>query len=299
MYGTIAGAVIVIGSMIGANAEEPPEQVTINYPAPDPIEEEIAKMQLDIARKMKAQVDDPRIMQDIYKLLPEANMSPDDRTKFANEYTEIKKEVIATGMEQTNQAFGEKLDDLVSRGVMSQEQADRQRVKNESAINAITSIIGNRLDASQISAARNYFFKKGATNLLSASAIATVDQRARDIFTSAVKGGLSYYLQKAQNVTDFQIKEMMANTQFSIDIKSAYNEFQRGALIGMGTNTMQGYQASQDRALVDAYLSSGNQTGGMGSYMDYGSYDTSAAVADYYGGQYGTYAGMGTSAGWY
>jgi len=231
----IAGAIIALGSLIGGVTQSKPGQIEdVKYPEADPTEQEIAKMQLEVARKLREQVDDPTVMQEIYKLLPEENMSAIDRMQFAKEYADIKKQIFATGAQMANEAVGERLEDLVSRGVISPEQAQRQREANEMEIGATLSTMGKRLDAAQIRMARTDWMKKGSLGIGGAGILAQIDQNARSLFNQAVSGGLAAGISRRKSDLNLQSILARSNMQTGIEMAAARTNFGLTFLGGAG-----------------------------------------------------------------
>lgn len=158
---------------------------------PSEIEQKISSYQLEVARNLSSKIADPKVMESIYALLPATRMSMADRTKFTEEYTDIKKRVATASLEQSNKAFGMNLDDMVSRGVVSQEFADKQKMKNEAAVNTVISMYNKKLDAARIGMARDQYFKSSQAGLQTAGYIADIDNRNQQIYNGVISQALA------------------------------------------------------------------------------------------------------------
>jgi len=233
--GTVVGgaAGLVLGGLFGGSRQKGPTYINIKYPEPDPIEQEIAKIQLDMAKDLYEKVKDPTLMRDIYKLLPETNMSKEDRARFTDEYAKISQEATVVAMGEAGKAAGEDLDSLVARGVMTQSQADRQRVENEARIRAMTSILNKRLEASRIGFTRNAWVQDQQANIGVASTISKIDQANKSLLNATLQGGLNYFQQRSKNAMALQSSLANANLQTYADTSKTKSDFMMNAL-GMG-----------------------------------------------------------------
>jgi len=198
----IAGAIIAAASHIAGNLQDGADDISVSYPDPNPVEKKIANFQLESARSLREKIDDPRILQTIYQQLPDTKMSAEDRAAFTEEYAQIKQRVAAMSAEQSNRAMGEELDSLVSRGVLSQEAADKQRIKNEAAVNAVLKIYNKKLDAARIGMARGQYLRDSELGIKNASAINEVDQRNRQIYNGVIQQALQN-MERRQNVESY------------------------------------------------------------------------------------------------
>jgi hypothetical protein len=255
----IAGAIVTAVGQVGGLTQSGPGALNFDVPDENPIAKQIAKYQLQIAREMAGKMDDPRTKEAIYKLLPEADMSETDRSRFTEEYTDIKKEVAATGMQQVNQAVGRDLDELVRKGVISSEQAERQRMKNDANVSAVLSVINKRLDASRIRMARQEYIKKGMSGIEGASALAEVDESYRRAFNAAVGSGLDFGLRRAAQGQSLLTRAALQQEDTSLSEFATRKSFSMGSLLAAaetGSSIYSSRQAANERAKTLDYLKS-------------------------------------------
>lgn len=203
------------------------------------IEQKISELQLNVASDLRGKIDDPNILDFIYQSLPSENMSQSDMSRFTKEYTVIKQQVAAVGMEQSNMAMGQQIDDLVARGVISQETADKQKMKNTAAINAVTKIYNKRLDAARISMARGEFFNDAQSGLNSASITSKVDETNRQIYNSVVRQALSTLTHRQGLEANLANQSLNASLQADLSNAESNNELISG-LAELATPLVQG-----------------------------------------------------------
>lgn len=267
----IAGAIIAAGSHIGGMLADRPDEINVTYPAASEMEQRISKYQLEAARGLREKIDDPRILEDIYRMLPETKMSEADRAAFTNEFAHIKQQVATVGLNQAGQAMGQKLDDMVARGAMSQDEADRQRLKNEAAINAVMSIYNKKLDAARIGMARGQYLKNAQAGLQVGSAIQQVDQANRSIYNAVISQAL-------QNLERRQAGQL--GVQMGVEKANLANDMNTGEILNTFQSTiMQGLIPYGDK-------SGGGGGGGMGGGMSFGSFGGGGGHGDAPWGQY-------------
>uniref|UniRef100_A0A6H1ZJR0 Uncharacterized protein n=1 Tax=viral metagenome TaxID=1070528 RepID=A0A6H1ZJR0_9ZZZZ len=247
-----AGAAIGLAGIFGGSKSKGATYIDIKYPEPDPIEIEMASMQLEMARELKAKIDDPTLMRDIYRLLPETKMSADDRARFTEEYADITKQVTLSNMNQAKQAAGQNIDDMVEKGQMTQKQGDRQRIENDARINAMMSVLGKKMEASRIGLARNTWLQDQSSNIRSASAIASVDQANKSLLNATLQGGLNYFQKRAGNQMAMQSSIAQANLGTWADTSQTKSNFMLNTLTG-ATQTALGAQSQyqQNKVLQD------------------------------------------------
>lgn len=254
------GVGLAATGIIAGTKQEGPESISVKYPEPDPIEKEMASFQLKTALELKERIDDPKILQDIFKLLPETKMSAEDRARFTSEYADITKRVTLQNMEQGKMAMGETLDSLVERGVMTQKQADNQRIQNEARINAMMSVLSKRLEASRIGMARNTWLQEQQGNAGMASTIAKVDQTNRSMLNATLESGLNYFANRDQNVTGLQAKVNSANLQNFLGTSESKFNFQQNALLSSTNTALTGLKEYQDKQILEEALKKGDIT---------------------------------------
>lgn len=189
-------------------------------------EKKISQIQFESARDLRSKIDDPRILEFIYSSLPADRMSEADQQRFTQEFSEIKQRVATIGLQESNRAMGQELDDLVARGVLSPQAATKQRIKNEAAVNAVISIYNKKLDAARIGMARGEFFKQAGERMGGASLVSQVNQRNREIYNNVVSGALS-------NLSHRQgVESNIANRQLSAALQGDIGKSEaRGELI--------------------------------------------------------------------
>ena len=239
----LIGGLLAGAGFLGGLLQKGPEQINVQYPGPSPIEQEVSKMQLQVARQLAKQAEDPMVKQNIYKLLPETKMSEADRNAYIQEFAQIKQEMGNVALEQSKQAVGQDLDSMVERGVISREQANRQKAQNETAINAMANIWNKKTDAARIAMARGQWMRKSGQKLGIASALAEVDRGAKDLFAQATGAGLSYFNRRNQNVMGLQSALQRANTQMELETSGMRSQFIGGSLLMAG----KGYMAKRER----------------------------------------------------
>ena len=189
------------------------------------ISELMAKYQLETAREMQSKVNDPAVMEMVYKNLPTKNMMGADRARFATEYADIKKRIKTSGMTQANRAAGENLDSLVSRGVISSEFANKQKLKNQAATNAVIKIYNQKIDAEKRRVSRAQFMQDQATGLNAAGVAAEIDATNQAIYNNTISSALSNI--SAKETAEAQRHGAAANAQLQMTMarRSANTEF--------------------------------------------------------------------------
>ena len=248
----IAGAILGGIGVLGGLFEDKPDPISIKYPGPSAIEQEVTKLQLQVARKLSKQISDPTIKQDIYKLLPETKMSAADRNAYTQEFAQIKQEMGVAALQQGEMALGQQLDDLVDRGAMSSEAAEKQKAQNKAAINAMANIWNKKADAARILMVRNQWTREQGQNLMAASSLADIDQGAKNLFNQVTGSALNYFNQRRQNVLGLQSAIANANTQMDIEASQTKQDFVMGTAMMAG----QGYLGQRQRLANQEYLES-------------------------------------------
>jgi hypothetical protein len=204
-----------------------PDDVSVQVQEPTPAEREWASQQLELFRNLRQRVSDPVLMQEIIKNLPEMDMSPADRALLTAEYAEIKGEIAQIGADQANMAFGQNIDDLVARGVMDSEQANRLRIENQAAVNATMSIYEKKLEASRIAMARNEYIRSAKSGLTTSSIFANVDSTNKALYMSAGQGLLNRELKEKRMRLGI---DTAVNTQADIAQNQLYSDLGWGML---------------------------------------------------------------------
>ncbi len=222
------GAGIMAGATAGG-ASEDDSYTAINTPK-SILETEYASVFLSMAKTLSQEADDPRVKEDIYKMLPASSMNSEDRAKFTSEFAVIKKEIANYGMNQSAQAFGKNIDKQVAKGTLSQKTADKMKTENTAALNSVMSIYNKRLDATRIQMARNEYFKKGSQKLDTAGLISNVDNANKSVLNAAVNTGINYYSTERGRHTELLSAVRNANSSMAQGMKAIKNDFVMGAI---------------------------------------------------------------------
>ncbi len=242
----IGGGIAAIG-LIGGLTQDEPDPINVNYPDPDPIEMEMARIQLKIARDLKEQIGDPKIMQEIFRLLPAEKMSAEDRAAFTDEYAQISQTIASTSLQQSSQAMGQDIQSLVDRGVIGQDTADRMRAKNESAISSVESILNKKLEANRIGMARGQFISKQSRNMSTAGLLAQVDDNTKRMFNVVSQNALSSLSKRRENIGGLQQALATTNNELSLSISGAKQDFGLQTAITAGTTYFERQKEKRER----------------------------------------------------
>jgi hypothetical protein len=227
-----------------------PDDVSVQVAEPTAAEREWASRQLELARGLRERVNDPTLMEEIFRNLPEMEMSPADRAILTAEYAEIKGEIAQIGADQANMAYGQSIDDLVARGVMDPEQANRQRIENQAAVNATMSIYNKKLEASRLAMARAEYIKSAGKKLTTASIFANVDSMNKNLYMSAGQNILNTELKERRMRLGLETAVGSANTQADIAQDRLYSDLGWG-LAEIGSEI---YGARRDERQWDELL---------------------------------------------
>lgn len=225
------------------------------------LDRKISSLQYEAAKELRSKIDNPQILEFIYSQLPTESMSESDMSAFTNEYTQIKQQVAAASMAEANKAAGQDLDNLVSRGVISQESANRQKLKNKAAVNAVVSIVNKKLDAARIGMARSKYFSDASTGLKTAEITGNIDEQARDIYSSVVSRALS-------NITHRQgLEANNANRVLDAQLQSNLNKAEANTELIGGLTELAAPLISK---LVNSWGGSNTSMYGQGGYEGLG-----------------------------
>ncbi len=187
-----AGAAMTVAAAIGGSSEDAPEWSWIDYPDPDPVEAELVEMQRQVANRISQQIEDANVSVALLNALPQKNMNAETREKFTADYTRYTTMAANQAAVQKGQAFGRDLDDMVDQGVLTDEQAMRQRIQSEASMAATMKVYNNRMKVAQGAMARSDYLRQAGAGLQTADITAQVDRASQANLSSAVKGGLSY-----------------------------------------------------------------------------------------------------------
>ena len=224
------GAALAGGTLVGGMLMEGADDINVQYPEPGPVEKQIAHLQLETARDLSAKVNDPKMREMIYKNLPEVKMSQADRMAYTKEVGDIKKQMASASMDMAGRAYGMSLDDAVSKGRMSQEQANSHRIKNEAALNATLKIYNKKLDASRISMARNKFFKEQNTKMRTGGLFQDIDSMNKRTLSTVMSNALGAQQQDRARKLNLKQSVQSANWQNELLTKGTRADL----LLGMG-----------------------------------------------------------------
>ena len=259
----VGAALMAVGGAV-ASATKDPDDIkagTGDVKSSLPIEEKIAKFQYDSAVELSTAINDPRVMETILSQLPEEDMDQETLNMFAGSVAENKATLGEMGLRLQEQAMGQKLDDLVDRGVMTSEQAQRQKVKTTAAVNAVIRIHGKKLEAFGKKAALSYGMKKNQVGMGNASLIGEVDSRNRAIYNRTISTALNNMTRKKGASVQNATRVAYANMKGDMMADSTKNDFWSNFVNPMG----------------------GGSSGGGGGGMDWSSF--------YSGGDTGSYGG--------
>jgi hypothetical protein len=231
-------------------------------------EKKVSQVQLRALSELRSKIEDPRILDFIYSSLPANRMSKEDQRRFTNEFSEIKQRVASIGLQESNRAMGQELNDLVARGVISSEAATKQRIKNEAAVNAVMNIYNKKMDAARIGMARGEFFKQAGEGMESASLVSSINQKNKEIYNNVVSTALN-------NLTHRQgLESNIANRQADATLMSNLNKTEaKSDLIG-GLTQLAAPSISQAiknwNASSTATSFAGNNEWGLPDQINYG-----------------------------
>jgi len=250
IFATVVGAITTAVGLAGAVSESSPGAISPRaWGVPiTAAERALARMQLDVASSLRSQIQDPAIVEAIYANLPEQSMDEEARNRFTQEYAEIKQGVNSMAMQLANDAMGQNLDDMVARGVMTGDQAARQRIESEAAMAAITKIWNKRLDASRSGLARQAFMTEQQSGLGIAGAIGNMDMNNRRLYQGAVTSYLDSVSRRSELMSGLRETVDRANAQVRIDVEGAHQEawLRTGSgLLDMGQSLLGGRQEEE------------------------------------------------------
>jgi hypothetical protein len=302
----IVGAALMAGSGIGASQEENGDILNLGYPDASTEEQLASKNMLDLATKLyeDSNGSDPEFYKQVFEGLPENKMSAEDRQRLAKKYDEINILANQKAIAQAGQAFGENMDELVARGVMSPAQADKQKLQNEAKVRAMMSVLNKRWQATEISDARKMWVGDQRSGAQGVGVLANVRAKNQVMFNQVVDSGLRNSLKRAGAIQDFQSSQMWANEQVLQEARAAEYQFWGNMLMpgkmGQGGSTWQmpaGAKASPGTGTSGGYMDSygsgmyNSSFGGGYQYTVPDSYGSYAGSGYYSGGGYGGYMG--------
>jgi len=217
----IVGGGLAVAGMLGSSSNKAPAPATVDAEEyfNHPVAEAMAQKQFDIAQSLS--IENPQLRDAVFRMLPVKDMGPKDRARFAKEYAEIKRQIGVTALEQAKEMGGQTLQSLVERGVISQEQADRQLKTNTAAINSMEKIYNDKMKAAEIGMARNEFVRSSGSSLDTAGVIAQVHNASSSLMNKAKSAGLQYMAAKEKGYMGLEDALLRANTQTNIGVSNA------------------------------------------------------------------------------
>lgn len=255
----IAGGVGLAAGLVGQATNEPPAPATVDTKKyfKNPVAEQLAKDQLATAERLAAEANDPRIAEAIYSLLPADSMGPKDFAKYNDQFTKIKKGVTDFALRESEKMAGATLESLVERGVISSDQAERQKIQNRAKTDAIANIAKKRLTAQEHQMERDAFIRGGAEGLKTAGVLAREKFNKLGSSIEHEDAARKYELAKEYGRSELETTLAGRNAEMSMGISG-----QRFAdmlnlgttAVGIGTDVWKDYKQSQtEKAFVDKY----------------------------------------------
>jgi hypothetical protein len=224
----IAGGALAATGLIGGASEDSPDPISVDYPAPDPVETEMVKLQLDNSIRLLGTIQDPALKEEILSMLPVASMSESDRKRFDTFYTSVKKQQASIATNQASKATGQDIDSMVERGALSSEAAQQMKLRNQAAMTAILKVYNKRAEASQIARSRQAYVNDASMGLSTADILTKVDEANQSLFRQATESGLNYFESRRENITGLENAVAKANAGVEI----ASNEAQADLVVG-------------------------------------------------------------------
>ena len=237
------GAGLTAASMAGTMLTKGPGDIKVDYPDATPLEKQMAKIQFDAYLKIKEQVQDPAMLKDILDLLPSKNMAKEDLAKYEKEYQQTNAKLTQTAVEQANRAVGTDIQDLVDRGVISEEQGQQQLKVNTERINEMANINFKKLEAERLGRTRSDFMGRAGQDMTSAGLIAKQQSSGQGTMNAIVKNLLGQGQSEAGN--RLNMASNVATGNFN-NAMSTYTK-KTGALMETSTNIINDYVKKQQR----------------------------------------------------
>lgn len=287
----IAGAAMVAASGVGVVTTDADNMKEVESMSDEKI---AARTLLDLATRLykDSNGSDPEFYKRVFEGLPETKMGADDRQRLAKTYDEISLLANQKAIQQAGQAFGENMDDLVRRGVMTPAQADKQKLQNEARVRAMMSVLDKRWQATEIADARKMWVGDQGSTARGVGILAGVRQKNQMLMNSAIDGGLRNALRRAEIAQDIQTKQFWANEKNAIEANQAKWRFWTNFFLpgggGGGGGGNQGYDMPAGADAGSGYSTSNNYMNDYGAGRGSGS-GYQYTVPD----SYGSYAGSG------
>lgn len=253
------GAATAAAGMIGGSSNDPPAPARVDTQKhfKSPVAEQLAKDQLATAAKLAQEANDPRVAATIYSLLPADNMGPQDFSRYEKQFTEIKKGVTDVALRESEKMAGMTLQSLVERGVISPEQAKRQKIENKAKVDAIANIAKKRLEAGEEQMARDSWVRRGSEGLQTAGMLAREQAGKRDLGLRHKDAARRYEIAKKEGRST--IENALARENTSMDIGIGNQRFVDNLNLGvtgasLGAGVWKDYkQAKAEKAFADKY----------------------------------------------
>lgn len=226
----IAGAAVMAGAGIGASQEEMEGEgsiLTKPYPSASTEEKLAADTLAELATKLYEDSNgkDPEFYKKVFEGLPETKMSDEARSRLAAKYKEVNLMADQKMMEQAGEAFGERMDSLVERGVMSPVQADKQKLQNEARIRSMMSILDKRWKATEIADARKMWVGDQRSSAQGVGVLGQVRAKNQALMNQAIDTGLKHAINKGQQTQYYQGQQMWANERVLQETRAAEFDF--------------------------------------------------------------------------
>lgn len=283
----IAGVALMVGAGAGASSEEGGDILDLKYPDASSEEQLAANLQAELATKLynESGKDDPEFYKKVFENLPETKMSPEARSRLTQAYKEVNLLADQKAMERASMAFGEKMDDMVSRGAMSATQADKQKAMNDARVRAMMATIYKKWQATEIADARKMWMGDQKSGAATVGSMANVKQKNQALMTQAIDAGLNYSLKTAMAKQSFAQQQMWANEKVLAESRQAEYDFWGKMLMpGQGGGGGSNWQSPQQSTTYSGNTAWGTNTGYVGNSA--------------WGGAANTYGG-GSSMAWY
>lgn len=248
----IAGGIAAVAGAVGQSTNKPPDPIdsrSITKKFKNPVAEQLAKDQLATAEKLAAEANDPRIAATIYSLLPADSMGPKDFARYNDQFTKIKQGVTEFALRESEKMAGATLESLVERGVISADQAERQKIENRAKTDAIAKIANKRLVAQEHQMERDAFVRKGSEGLREAGVLAQEQARKGASSQRHTDAARAYELSKKEGRSS--LENMLARQNASMDMSVSGQRFADmlnlgTTAVGIGTDVWKDYKQQQN-----------------------------------------------------
>ena len=215
-FAAAAGLAIMLGSAYKASQEESPTMGTVKWPRKTPFEQQMIDYQAGVMSDLREEVRDPEVMEAIYSSLPEGTMSPEAAQKFELEFSEVSAQASSAMLQNTGKIYGENVDELRRKGLITSDQADRQKIMNQAALNAVQKQHENKMNATQGKAAISSWMSDQTEGLQTAEAIASVRNKNMDLLDRALTDATRYKFEEKKGEMNLIDELKLASSEFDI-----------------------------------------------------------------------------------